>query len=125
MPRSIEQGIELGVDIDLELRANKYWHEFGFPGEPPRSGTSVMKRLLENCQHYEDYVSNPRLQGATSWEGGRRQIHEQLANMIFGRDLKSVGDAGREQITEFACLVATGLDSRQLGELVTHDQMEE
>ncbi len=138
MPRSIEHGrsfvqesrsgenkIESTVDIDLELRANKYWNEFGFPGEPPRSGTLVLERLVNNCQQYERYVSNPRLQGATGWEGARHQIHEQLANMIFGRSLDSLGPDVREHITDFACLVATGLDSRQLGELATHQRIEE
>lgn len=131
MARSIEQGqsqnveVESGVDIDLELRTKKYWHEFGFPGDPPRSGTPVMKQLLRSCQQYESYVSNPKLQGATGWEGGRRQTHEQLANMIFGRDLKSLGDDVRARLTEFACLVATGLDSNQLGELATQRVVEE
>ncbi|MEK7164703.1 MAG: hypothetical protein AAB779_02025 [Patescibacteria group bacterium] len=116
---------ESDIDVDLELRAKKYWHEFGFPGEAPAPGTLVMKRLLENCQQYERYISNPRLLGATGWEGGRRQFHEKLAGMIFGRNLQSLGDDVRERVTEFACLVATGLDSHQLGDLATYQNIEE
>ena len=116
---------ESAVAIDSELRARKYWHEFGFPGEPPHSGTPVLERLLKNCQRYEHYVSNPRLLGATGSDGVRRQLHEQLANMIFGRNLDSLDQAMPERISDFACLVATGLDSRQLGELATHQNMEE
>lgn len=138
MPKSIEHGqsfvqkIEKGdnitdsmVDIDSELRIKKYWHEFGFPGEPPHSGTPVLGRLLKNCQQYESYISNPKVYGATGSEGIRRETHNQIARMIYGRDVLDLGDVIRERLCDFACLVSTGLDSRQLGELATRQKMEE
>ncbi len=138
MPSNIEHGqafalsgtekdgtTESAAEVNLELRTNQYWHKFGFPGNPPRPGSPVFERLIKYCQDYEHYVSDPRLQGATGWEGGRRQIHEQLANMIFGRNLGSLTPDMRENTTEFACLVSTGLDSHQLGELATYQKIEE
>ena len=75
--------------------------------------------MLDTCEKYERFVSNPRLQGATGSDGARRELHKQLSIMIFGRNFESLDEDTRERISDFACLAVTGLDSRQLGEIAT------
>lgn len=116
---------ESGVDQETSLNVEKLWHEYGFPGDPPRAGTPVEARLVKNCEQYEKYLSNPRLHGAIGSESIRHQLHDQLATMIFGRSLKILGDEIRDNISNFACRLVTGLDAKQLGDLATREQVEE
>lgn len=82
-----------------------YWRRFGFPGKPPKPGSVAEKRLLEKCQAYTDLVLSG---GSSSVDVGRRQLHNEIAVMIFGRPRTDMSYDLAEKISEFASLATTG-----------------
>lgn len=107
------------------LHIKRWWHEFGFPGQPPQTGNIAENRLVGKCEQYAGFISNPRLKGATGSDGARRAAHNELSVMVFGKQLDVLDWETRDRLAEFACQIATGLSSEALGSLAEQHPDEE
>ena len=123
MISNIEQQFE---GIEQSERLNRLWKKYGFAGEPPIKGGEGEKRLLEACTAYMQHILNPGALYANQRtatensedyfasirakqygkkpmsEASRRELHNQIAIMVMGRQRSGMSDALATKIAEFA-----------------------
>jgi hypothetical protein len=109
----------LGTTFEAELSEEKekqsdivrYWKKFNFPGTPPNPGTPAEKRLFNVAQNYFDIAlmcernGNPKGSSAE-----RRELHNQLALMIFGIQRTDMDIKTAEKIADFTAYITNGSD---------------
>ena len=88
------------------------WSRYGFPGNAPKAGTPVEKRLQDKCREYAEkvfkYVIDPKRSIIQGSEKLRRSLHDEVAILIFGRRRDDLDIQTAENIAEFACELALG-----------------
>lgn len=88
-------------------RLGLLWSQYGFPGEAPRAGTPVEQRLQGKCRAYADKVVKDAIDPKRSLTEGsdrlRKDLHNELAIMIFGKQRDSLDPQSIENVTDFAC----------------------
>lgn len=113
-----------GFDIETDFsRLSKYWKTHAIPGQPPSKGSIAHKRLHDSCQKYahvvrnqgnievvgriqpdaEDYFASKtgRMVGRSS-DRYRRELHNEIAIMLYGRPRSGMETDLAEHIMEFA-----------------------
>lgn len=90
----------------------RLWNIYGFPGNAPKAGTPVEKRLQEKCREYAEKVVKDTIDPARSRTQGseslRRDLHDEVSVMIFGKRRAGLDSRTAEQIGDFACELALG-----------------
>lgn len=94
------------------------WAEYGFKGEPPFAGSVAEARLKEVCNRYADFVDFHKnelpaqqalVYGSSSSnkkfiasESGRRELHNQIAIMVVGKQRSGMEGHMAKHIAGFA-----------------------
>ncbi len=110
--------------VDPILRG--LWKKYHFVGNPPLSGSPVEERLNDTCKRYMKYVlgkvESPQKRTDTEdyfaqfrqnikkpdSEATRRELHNQIALMVIGKQRSGLELAKAEEITEFASELTYG-----------------
>lgn len=123
----------------------KLWKKYHWMGEPPQANSPVENRLRETCFRYmkhvlgestspeldlikkggdsEDYFAQFRKKQKDSSEASRRELHNQIALMVAGKQRSGMDIDSALRIAEFASEVAfnrstiEALASKERGEL--------
>lgn len=112
----------------------KLWTKYQFVGEAPFKGSPVEKRLYNTCKKYnafsldtskynaldtgtddENYFAKPRdfLKILGSSEAARRELHNQIAMMVTGRQRSGMDFDEATEIAHFACEFVYGCDMHE------------
>lgn len=87
------------------------WREYNFPGTPPVEGSQAEIRLKDLCGKYALYVEaqdpvaldrKTQESKMKSSELERRNIHNQIAMMVIGKQRSGLVNSEAEYIGEFA-----------------------
>lgn len=109
------------------------WKKYGFMGEPPIKGSPVEERLYETCRKYLKHalgeISTPPIKKSyekeimgdsenyfakktdlikSSSDPSRRELHNQIALMVVGRQRSGMDSVSAEAIADFACELVNG-----------------
>lgn len=126
---SVSESKELHEGGDIQ----KLWKKYHWMGEPPRAGSPVEERLRETCRRYmkhvlgestspelsvikkggdsEDYFAQFRKKEKDSSGASRRELHNQIALMVVGRQRSGMDTDLALKIAEFASEVAFNLST--------------
>ncbi|MEI6528334.1 MAG: hypothetical protein WCO10_01520 [bacterium] len=89
------------------------WKKFGFKGNPPKEGSPVEERLFKTCEKYINIVINPELSRLPGSDPARRELHNQIALMVVGKQRTAMASDQAEYIADFACRVSKGFPLSQ------------
>lgn len=111
----------------------KSWKEFRFPGDPPRPGTPVEKRMIDTAKRYIDAAFGPNTNKHTASdvmrhasETQQRVYHNELAIMIYGQARTGMEFEKATGIKDFAAAVAyPGFSIDQIHEMLNSQPREE
>jgi hypothetical protein len=90
------------------------WIEYNFHGKPPFAGSVAEKRLKEICGKYANFLDHSKkmlpgeefvIYGAkkiSSSDVNRRELHDQIAVMVMGKQRSGMDDSLARSITDFA-----------------------
>lgn len=93
---------------------HELWQEYDFPGKPPFEDSVAEKRLKEACDKYANFVDHHKkdlpgdealIYGSkkiSSSDSSRRELHNQIAVMVVGRQRSGMEEDLAKQITDFA-----------------------
>lgn len=90
------------------------WREFGFIGKPPKDGSPVLERLKEACESYVKFVESESVHRVPGSEAKRRNLHNEIALMVIGKERSRVDLKTAEKITEFVCRFTRGVGCSQI-----------
>lgn len=92
---------------------SRLWKRYGFPDQPPRAGTVAEQRLVQNAKDYIECVvgANTKKDSASdvvrnSSNLRRRELHNKLAIMIYGRLRSGMDNGSAVNISDFAAEIA-------------------
>jgi hypothetical protein len=124
-----------GININKNLQEKSFdplleelWVDYDFHGRPPFVGSVAEKRLKETCDKYANYVDHDKheLPGeerniygdkkTTSYEIGRRELHNQVAVMVVGKQRSGMDENLARNIAEFAYEYSRGYKIGEEGE---------
>ena len=97
-----------------------YWRRFDFPFNPPKPGTPAEIRLKSVCNSYAQSVVNPKLINVPGSDEQRRALHNQLAVLVLGKEREELPFDRAYELTDFACLVALGVNHIQAEKMYGH-----
>lgn len=102
------------------------WREYNFPGKPPFAGSSAEERLKEACDKYANSLEDGKnmlpgeeaaVYGGTakisSSDTARRELHNQIAVMIVGRQRSGMDEHMARNISNFAYEYSRGYKIRE------------
>ena len=117
----------------------KLWRQFRFTGQPPRPGTIAEQRLHDVCENYvnlitvgQGAVTMPAEEDSENYrrpddirpsyteqkvkisDEHRRNLHNQIAIMVYGQARSEMNSALAKTIADFACQYITGSSIDQL-----------
>jgi len=103
------------------------WRKYNFKGNPPRPGTPVEGRLNKACYEYISYIQS-RAQANISEETPnnitrgsdthQRDLHDQIAQMVFGLNRSQLPNNTAEKISDFACELIQGMTLKEFEKLI-------
>jgi len=103
-----------GLIKSYEPFLEEIWSEYGFPGHPPFKDSVAENRLKEACDKYANFIDHydkglpgdekhsKGVKGISSSETDRRNLHNQIAVMVFGRLRSGMEEELARHIAEFA-----------------------
>lgn len=116
------------------------WKKYKFIGEPPVKGSPVEERLYETCRKYlkhalgevsvapvkkyyepetvgdsENYFAKKQDLVKTSSDPSRRELHNQIALMVVGKQRSGMDSVSAEAIADFACELINGCKLSEIG----------
>ncbi|MDO8620538.1 MAG: hypothetical protein Q7R64_04305 [bacterium] len=86
----------------------KLWHRFNFKSTPPLKGSVAERRLHDACNRYTQYITNDDLKRLPQSDQNRRNLHNEIAIMLVGKQRSGMGFTDAEKIAEFACELSLG-----------------
>lgn len=101
------------LEVAQRQEIKNLWQKYNFPDRPPPEGSESERRMLDNAEQYvkcvlgvEDLATSGPAQHAS--EVNQRELHNQLAIMIFGVNRSSMppGDPRAYNISDFAAGIA-------------------
>ncbi|MDD5527918.1 MAG: hypothetical protein PHO56_02980 [Patescibacteria group bacterium] len=126
MPEILEKTFTNETEQEKEKISDiaKYWRRFGFPGKPPQEGTPAEERLIKISQEYFDTaLMCERMGNPKGSDAKRRELHNQLGLMIFGKQRTDMSESVAEAIADFASYVTTGTNLRSaIAEIIAFDK---
>jgi hypothetical protein len=109
------EGIKSTQEKSYDPFLEELWFEYGFHGKPPFAGSIAENKLKEACDKYADCVDHDKkmLPGEevaiydgskkiSTSETYRRELHDQIAVMIAGRQRTGMEEHLAMHITNFA-----------------------
>lgn len=115
------------------------WRQFRFPGQPPKAGSVAEQRLRDACENYVNIITAKQRamtvpmeedgenyrrpdddrpsyyeQRTASSDESRRNLHNQIAVMVYGQVRSEMDSATAEKLADFACQFAAGTSIDQL-----------
>ena len=106
------------LEKSYEPFLKEIWAEYGFHGNPPFSGSLAEERLKETCDRYADFMDyhkkelpgqQTKIYGSEfsnkkflSSEAGRRELHNQIAIMVAGKQRSGMEGDLAKHIAGFA-----------------------
>lgn len=113
MPKTPELIFEIEPTKEREKMSDivKYWKNLDFPATPPKPGTPVEQRMLDIAREYYDIALMCAKNGNPPGSSAkRRELHNQLALMIYGQQRSDLDTRTAEKIADFASYVTNGSD---------------
>jgi len=81
------------------------WKKYGFPGRPPVAGGEAEEKLLRAC---EKYVESVLKMEAGKYENSRRDLHNRIAMIVYGKRRESLDNEAAEKLSNFASEIILG-----------------
>ena len=97
-----------------KLFLEQLWGEYSFSGNPPVVGSVTEKRLKEACNKYANFMDHGKkmlsgeeaaiygIKKISSSDVDRRELHNQIAIMVVGRQRSGMDEDLAKSIREFA-----------------------
>lgn len=93
------------------------WRRFHLDGKPPKAGTVAEQRLMDKCQFYSNLLLDPNKTSATGSDSYRRQLHNEIAIMVTGKERSGMAFDDANNIAEFAVKLSTGMSIEEAAEM--------
>ena len=91
-------------------KITELWDLYNFPGRPPKEGGDAEAKLIEACREHVKSVLNRE---AGVYESKRRESHNKIAKMIYGKDRNELDNQTSELLSDFAAKVILGKSIRE------------
>jgi len=120
LPQEEEQGTENEDQNIVNL-----WEKYSFPETPPPLDSVEGQRLLDYCRSYIEYALTNKLPSPPMYDSEnmrasiivdnwadrrRRELHNNIALIVAGKDRSSMGDWEAGEIANFASELVLGED---------------
>jgi len=84
------------------------WKRYKFLGKPPLKDTAVEQRLKETCLSYYKLMTSDHLIRVKGSESKKRELHNQIALMVIGKQRSDIDTETAGKIAEFAYELTAG-----------------
>ena len=112
----------------FDPRLEGLWDDYDFPGHPPKKASQAEKRLYDKCVEYANTLDHSghysALSLAKSSDSRRRQLHNEIAVMVVGKQRSGMQPVQAEHIANFAYEYARGISLQDIEKIQRQREVE-